>query len=134
MIQVETIFFEENELIRAANRGGDYENFMIMSTEHPKEYRDFIIVESLHFGDTDHYEDKILTQNDLDDGTIPSTPSCEAVEKLTEDAKKELGKEIGFNGDGYVYICTRADDDFAIGVCVSINPLKKATEEEWGSL
>ena len=134
MITVEDIYFREDELIRASSIGGEYEDFMIMSIESPERYGDFITVDGIYVGDTEHYEDKILTQQNLDDGAMKHTIPSDLIEKLVDTARTELEKTVGKEGIGYVYVCRREDDDFAIGICSSVEPLKKATEEEWQSI
>ena len=134
MIEVENIYFQTNELIRASSIGGDYEHFMIMSTESPERYGDFITVEGIYVGDTEHCDDTLLTQNDLDDGAMKHTIPSDFIEKLIDTAKNELKNTVGEDGKGYVYVCRREDDDFTIGICTSTEPLKKATIDKWEKL
>jgi len=134
MINVEDIYFYKNELIRAASIDGDYEDFMIMSTEFPVRYCDFTTVDNIYIGDTDHCDDKILTQRDIDNGAMKHTIPLDILEEMVDTAKTELKKAIKKDEEGYVYICRREDDDFAVGICPSTEPLKKATEEEWQSI
>jgi len=134
MIHVEQVYFEEDELIRASSLDGDYENFMIMSIESPTRYSDFITVEGVYVGDTEHCDDKILTENDLADGAMKHSIPFDFEEELVGKARDELIKEVDQDGTAYIYICRREDDDFAIGVCTSTEPLKKATTEEWENL
>ena len=134
MIHVEQIYFKEDELIRANSLDSGYDNFMIMSTESPTRYGDFITVNVVYIGDTDYYDDTILTEKDLNNGAMKHYVLSDDEEKLVDTAKEELKKTIGEDGEGYVYVCRREDDEFAIGICTSPDPLKKATEEEWLSL
>jgi hypothetical protein len=128
VIHVEDIFFKTDELIRANSLHAGYEDFMIMSIESPKRYGDFLTVQPIYVGDTEHYEDKILSQKDLDDGAMTHSISSDVIEKMVKTASLELGD------DGYVYVCRREDDDFAFGICSSPDPLKKATTEEWENI
>ena len=128
MVKVEDIFFKTDELIRANSLDEGYEEFMIMSTEFPERYGDFVTIQSIYVGDTEHYDDKMLSQKDLDNGAMTHSIPYDFIEKLINTAKDELGE------DGYIYVCRREDDDFAIGLCTSTEPLKKALIEEWGNL
>ena len=135
MIKVEEIYFKESELIRASSMDGDYENFMILSTERPERYLDFTTVNNIYFGDSEHADDVMLTERELEEGfAMIHSIGPDDKEKLIADSVRSLTDSKESNGSGFVYICQREDDDFAIGICVSTEPLKKATIEEWESL
>jgi len=135
MIEVIDLYFKKEELIRARGIDSDYEDFMILSTECPKRYGDFITVNNTYFGDTAHYEDVLLSQKDFDEGdAMTHSISPDIKEKFVNEATESFKKSSDFNGTGFVYVCQREDDDFAIGICVSSEPLRKAKLEEWEML
>jgi hypothetical protein len=136
MITVEEIYFKESELIRASSMDtGGYEDFMILSTERPERYGDFVTVNNIYFGDTEHHDDVMLTERELEEGlAMIHSVGPDDKEKLIADSVRALTDSKDSNGSGFVYICQREDDDFAIGVCVSNDPLRKAKIEEWEAL
>jgi hypothetical protein len=131
LMVVEEIYFEKGDLVNSySSITGEYEDFMMMVTEDGT-VDDVIVVDDFYVGDTLTEDDIVLMPKDIDDGAIKHYPSEQVLKKVLKDAKKELTKDIGDDTKGYIYVCTREDNEFASGICISPDPLRKATQDDW---
>jgi 3-dehydroquinate synthase class II len=131
-IVVEEIHFTNDEYVNSFSTiTGEYTDFMMLTILGQGTFDDIIVLEDFYIGDTDTKDDVVLTQKDLEDGAITHVPSEQSLKKVIKEAREELIKDVGEEGVGYIYICSREDDEYAVGLAISEQPLRKATQDDW---